>query len=391
MTTIESFQGDSVPPVADPAEPTRPTAAPMSAFPAVTAVILIAMGLIFSAEVLFGVEAWSGSLQPSVLTLMAFGGLQYPLVVDQGQWYRLFSAPLLHLDIFHLIINGLVLWYAGRNLEAMIGRPWFAAVFIIGGIAGGAMSLAVNAHNIVSAGASGAIMAVLAATFVLGFHYEAGSARRSLQTNALRLLIPSLIPLGVSFSASAVDYGAHFGGTIAGAIVAAILLALWREDNATPMLKHIATAIVALGLLATVTSAIANAQAYRIYNLQRFLIPTAEIPNNFEAIVAKAPDLLKQYPRDPRARLYQAIALVQAKDLAGAEKEMRIGLAEQDILRVLLTPASKIHFQSYLALILFDEHRKDEAMEFAKAGCLNPAAGLHPNLVKAGLCEAAKS
>jgi rhomboid protease GluP len=388
VTTIESIHTSSLPAAPMPAMPAQPIAAPT---PVVTAIILILMGLIFAAEISFGVQPWSDALRPGVLTLMAFGGLQYPLVVDQGQWYRLLSAPLLHLDIAHVVINGIVLWYAGRVLERMIGRSWFAAVFIIGGIAGSLMSLAVNAHNVVSVGASGAIMAVLAATFVLGFHHEAGSERRSLQYNALRLLIPSLIPLGTSFSASAVDYGAHFGGAIAGSMVAAILLVIWRQRDAIPSLMQVAAAIVALGLLATGYSAMANAHEYQIYNLQRFLIPEAAIPKGLDAIIAKAPDLVRQYPRDPRARLYKAIALVQASDLPSAETQMKIGLSEKDILRVLLTPASKVHFESYLALILFDEHRKDEAIEYAKAGCISASASLHPALVKSGLCEAPKS
>src|ERR1700722_6830342 len=107
----------------------------------------------------------------------------------------------------------------------MNGRSWCAAVFMIGGIGGSLMSLAVNAHNVVSVGVSGVIMALLAARFVLAFHYEPGSQRQAMQTNALWLLIPSLIPHGASHGSAATDYGAHFGGAIAGVIMAAILLA----------------------------------------------------------------------------------------------------------------------------------------------------------------------
>jgi rhomboid protease GluP len=385
MTSIESYHTGSL--ATPPPLPVQSTAVPASVFPVVTAVILIAMGVIFSAEVMFGVEPWSGAFEPGVTTLMAFGGLQYPLVVDQGQWYRLLSAPLLHLDISHVLINGVVLWFSGRALENMIGRSWFAVVFIIGGIGGGLMSLAVNAHNVVSVGVSGAIMALLAARCVLAFHYESRSQRQAIQSNALWLLIPSLIPHGASHSAAATDYGAHFGGAITGVIMAAMLLACWRSRDATPSLPRVAGTIVALGLFAASYSAAANAHEYRIYNLQRLLIPSAEIPRDFAAIVARAPALFKQYPRDPRARFYQAVALVQAKDLAAAEAQMRIALTEQDILRVLLVPTAKGHLQAYLALILIDEHRKEEGRELAKAGCLDSSESLQPALLESGLCD----
>ena len=387
MTAIETFHANSVTAVAAPPPVPAQSAPATKTFPTVTTLILIAMGLIFSAEVVFGVEPSSGAFRPGVTTLMAFGGLQYSLVVDQGQWFRLFSAPLLHLEVTHVVINGVVLLYAGRVLEVMIGRLWFAAVFIIGGIAGCGVSLVTNAHNIVSVGASGAIMAVLAATYALAFHYDSDSQRSTIQINALRLLIPSLIPLGVNFSASATDYGAHFGGTIAGTIMGLILLAIWSRRDAMPALPRVATAIVALGLLATSYSVAANAHGYRIYNMKRLLIPAADIPKESTAIIAKAPELLKRYPRDPRAHLYEAVALVQDRNLEGAEQQMRAGLSEEDILLTLLVPTAKTHLQSYLALILTDEHRKEEAREFAKAGCLNTSAPLHTALVKAGLCE----
>jgi hypothetical protein len=178
--------------------------------------------------------------------------------------------------------------YGGRALEAMTGRLWFAAIFILGGLAGGAASLGGNAHNVVSVGASGAIMAVLAATYVLAFHYGAGSRRSAIQSNALRLLIPSLIPLGVSFSTSAIDYHAHFGGTVAGALIAAMLLAIWPSRDATPRLSFLAALIVAMGLSATIYSAAANAGTYRVYNMARLLIPAADVPQGrSQAVVHK--------------------------------------------------------------------------------------------------------
>jgi rhomboid protease GluP len=387
VTTIESFHRASVPAV--PVRPALviPTTQMTTGIPIVTTIILIAMGLIFSAELAFGVDPWSGMFQSTVTTLMAFGGLQYWLVVEQGQWYRLLSAPLLHLDITHILLNGIVFWYAGRVLENMIGRLWFAAVFIVGGIGGGLMSLLINSHNLVSVGASGAIMAVLAANIVLAFHYDSGSQRSTMQQNALRLLIPSLIPLGVSHGASTIDYGAHFGGAIAGAIVAAVLLSIWRNCDSKPSLPRVAFAIVVMGLLATSYSTAAIAYTYPKYTLQRLLIPAAEIPQGSVAIAANAPELLKKYPRDPRARLYQAITLADANDLPAAEAQMRAGLAEKDILDVLMVHGSRAELQGFLALILADENRRGEAKEFARAGCMDPLINLNSILSKAGLCD----
>ena len=78
MTTIEASHTGSTPDAPTPTVPAEPIAAP-SVFPAVTAILLATMGLIFAAEISFGVQPWSSAFQPGVVTLMAFGGLQYPL------------------------------------------------------------------------------------------------------------------------------------------------------------------------------------------------------------------------------------------------------------------------------------------------------------------------
>ena len=378
--------------VSPPALSAETIAASAKIFPVVTSIILTAIALLFLSELLWGVEPDRGAFKPGIATLLAFGGLQYQLTVTAGQWYRLFSAPLLHLDLVHIALNGAVLWYAGRVLEAMIGRLWFASVFIIGGFAGGVMSLAVNAHNIVSVGASGAIMAVLSATLVLAFHHDAGTERSEMQGNALRLLIPSLIPVG--FGASKIDFGAHFGGAIGGAVIAALLLAIWSRNDTFPALRRVAIAIVALGLIAICYSASANAIGYRSLGLKRLLIPAADIPKDDATMYANSAELLKKYPRDPRARHYAAMSLVKVKDLAGAEQQMRAGLAEEDVLGKVLVPTAKPYFQSYLALILYDENRKGEAKEFARAACLSTSPELtstRARLIKFGLCETPKS
>jgi rhomboid protease GluP len=388
MTTIEASQAGSQ----SEALPAESTGSPAKTFPVVTSLILAAIVLLFLAELIFGVEPGRGAFKPAVSTLLAFGGQQYQLTIGSGQWHRLFTAPLLHLDLVHIVLNGIVLWCAGRVLEAMIGRLWFASVFIIGGLAGGAMSLAVNAHNLVSVGASGAIMAVLSATWVLAFHYDAGKARSEMQSKALQLLIPSLIPIG--FGATKIDFGAHFGGAIGGAVIAGILLAIWPRNDSMPALRRVAAAIVVLGLVATGYAASATANGYRAFGLKRLLIPVAEIPHDDATMYARSAELLKKYPRDPRARHYAAMSLVKAKDLAGAEQQMRIGLAEEDILSLMLAPTAKPYLKSYLALIQYDQNRKDEARESAKAACQSTSpvlASTRERLIKFGLCEVPKS
>ena len=166
--------------------------------------------------------------EPSIKTLIAFGGLQYLLTIDQGEWYRIFSGPLLHANLPHILGNGVALLLAGYALERAVGRLWFAALFVIGALGGACGSLLVNPHNLVTVGASGAIMGLFAAILVISVRYTNKQDRLGLQRRAINVLIPSLLPL-FSAKGGRVDYAAHAGGAAAGAVAAYVLLKLWRE------------------------------------------------------------------------------------------------------------------------------------------------------------------
>src|SRR6185436_17472583 len=153
--------------------------------------LLTGLVALFGAEHVWAPFPGHGVLSPDVRTLLAFGGLERVAVLEGGHWYRLVTAPLLHAGLAHLFFNGLALAMAGVTLEGLVGRPWLFALLVLGGLGGGVVSLLVNPAGTVSVGASGAIMAVLAAAVLSAFRLPAGAARSSLQQSLMRLLIPS--------------------------------------------------------------------------------------------------------------------------------------------------------------------------------------------------------
>ena len=162
--------------------------------PALTLALLAGLIAIFGAELAFGIGPATGLLQPTLKTLVAFGGLLRPLVIDKGQWWRLLTAPLLHADLMHILFNGIALFLVGRLAERLIGPAWFAAVFTISALAGSLLSLIVNAPNLVCVGASGGIVGLFAATYTVSFRLPPGALRNKLQARALGTLAPALIP-----------------------------------------------------------------------------------------------------------------------------------------------------------------------------------------------------
>jgi rhomboid protease GluP len=334
-------------------------------FPYLTTAIIAVLCAIFAAEIAFGVGPWTGMLQPSLATLLAFGGIYRPLVL-QGEWFRLFSGPLLHADLTHLALNCVALYISARILEGLVGRAWLAALFVIGAISGALFSLAFNPDNLVSVGASGAVMALFAALLVLAFHFPKGADRTVLLTNSIYVLVASMVP--VTSSGGQVDIAAHAGGALGGFVVGTLLLAIWRRDDPHPRFARAAAAIGLAGLAAFIFAFTPLPQNYREGLISAAMIPDSETPKNATEWRERAADLMAGYPRDPRPRYFRAVDLIDAKDMTTAEHELRAGLAEVDLWRKVINPEFAMYMQVALAVTLAGD-RLPEARAVAKPTC----------------------
>lgn len=73
--------------------------------------------------------------------MLECGAAYAPLILEQGQWYRLFSSMFLHFGAPHLINNMLVLFVLGQRLEPVTGKIKFFLIYIFGGLGGNMLSL----------------------------------------------------------------------------------------------------------------------------------------------------------------------------------------------------------------------------------------------------------
>ncbi|HXJ00112.1 MAG TPA: rhomboid family intramembrane serine protease [Micropepsaceae bacterium] len=362
--------------VSEAETPSAPVAAPRnSGWPVLTLGLIAGLGLIYWAEVAFGFEHGSA---PDIASITAFGGLDETLVLDSGEWWRVFTAPLLHGSLSHYLGNALALLFAGLILERLVGAPWFGALFVIAGLGGAAGSLALNPSQIISVGASGAIVGLLAAAFVCSFTFESGQLRRKMRKVSLRFLVPSLLPALLPLSTAAggtqVDYGAHIGGAIAGALMGFALSETWPEISPRPAFERLAGGIAIAGTLAAALSFALIAAHYSDYQSLyvargAVLIPQSELPQSEDDGIARSAQLVDRFPHDPRAHLVRAIYFLQHRNPSDAEHQLRLGLAERDVLSRELPPQVEKSLDLVLAVVLVIEHRKAEARTVAEPVC----------------------
>lgn len=158
-------------------------------------------------------------LYPSANELLAVGGLKRDLVT-QGEYWRLISSVFIHAGVQHLFLNLICLCIFGLLLERSVGSLKYILVFIISGIMGGIASITWY-ESTVSVGASGAILGVLGALMVLAFYEVLDKPSRSTVWILAFCLIPTALVMGLFLD---IDNAAHFGGLLAGILIARIMI-----------------------------------------------------------------------------------------------------------------------------------------------------------------------
>ena len=157
-----------------------------------------------------------------VMHMLDLGAAYTPLITEGGEVYRLFTSMFLHFGIAHLLNNMLVLFVLGSRLERAAGKIRFLVIYLLGGGAGNVISLLLELDSgdySVSAGASGAVFAVMGAMI-----YIVVRNRGWLEDLSWRqIVVMALFSLYFGFASSGVDNAAHVGGLISGGILAVIL------------------------------------------------------------------------------------------------------------------------------------------------------------------------
>ena len=215
--------------------------------PAVTYTLIGVNAAIFLLQWVVGINAVAGDW-----------GMWPVGVAVGGEWWRLLTAAFLHGSFLHIAFNMYVLFAIGPTLERILGHGRYLTLYVLSALGGGVASYAFSDIRTVSVGASGAIFGLMGALVVAG---------KRLRYDITQVLILLGINVVIGFLAPGVDWRAHLGGMVTGAVVAAILV--------IPPRRH-RTAIQVTGLLAVVF-VLATVAAWRTMQINDLLAPLGPI------------------------------------------------------------------------------------------------------------------
>ena len=135
-----------------------------------------------------------------------------------GEWWRLLTAPFLHGNIVHFLMNAAGLLYLGKRLEVFARWPHLPLVFLFAAVIGGEASARFVAAP--SVGASGGLMGWLGFLLVFETLHKSLVPRRARRRLAAGVALTAFIGLiGYRY----IDNAAHAGGLAAGMLYALIV------------------------------------------------------------------------------------------------------------------------------------------------------------------------
>jgi len=152
--------------------------------------------------------------------LLELGANRKSETIGKGQLWRLITSIFLHGSYRHLALNIVGLIIASIYVEPTIGRVRFLLSFLLTGILG-SLSSSLWYDNVISVGASGAILGIIGVATVLYFSKELSRFEKRM---ILILLGPFTLFTLLWGLLGGIDNAAHIGGLLSGIVLGIVFI-----------------------------------------------------------------------------------------------------------------------------------------------------------------------
>ena len=150
--------------------------------------------------------------------LVECGGMFPEYVMEKHEYYRLVTCMFIHIGFSHLFNNMLVFFFIGNRLEQCIGRIKRIIMYLVAGIFSSVASCIwyyTYAPNTVSAGASGAVFAIIGGLLAVALFDR---TKKYLFKSKL-IIVFIAYELFSGITTAGVDNIAHIAGVIGGVFI----------------------------------------------------------------------------------------------------------------------------------------------------------------------------
>jgi membrane associated rhomboid family serine protease len=287
--------------------------------------------------------------EPSALMAPSEGmirwiGCKSLVEIANGEWWRFFTPIFVHIGALHFFFNAMGLYYIGYQLEHILGKRWFLAVYFLSGILGNFASCLMSVKF--SAGASGAIFGLLGSGFrleglVSEVFDQAGERNRPRKRIYTSMAVTN-IALGLILPV--IDNAAHIGGFLAGWLITEMMLRL-RPNRLRKPSRVIAVSIAAMIVIAS--SVTVYLSTNKSWVVERFF-SQAEKSNSSQEVYYLLSEGLKVDPLNIKALLFRGKLLLQNGEGEAGLRDVSLAFSTKKV--------SKAEFESLVSDLQITGH-----------------------------------
>ncbi len=160
------------------------------------------------------------------------GAMITELVLNNFEYYRLFSAIFLHANSEHLLNNMFMLLLVGAIVENYTGHAYFLFMFLFSGFFGNLVSMVYEIRNNldwISVGASGGIMGLVG--FVVLWVIVNRKSFINSRYMLIRMVLLGIFVIQSCFFQEGANTMAHLGGFIAGVILGIVNIIMLKNNK----------------------------------------------------------------------------------------------------------------------------------------------------------------
>ncbi|MCL2736535.1 MAG: rhomboid family intramembrane serine protease [Propionibacteriaceae bacterium] len=147
-------------------------------------------------------------------TCRAISGSAWVPGVADGAWWQIFTSIFTHVNIMHIGLNCLTLWFLGPALESFLGRRRFLATYLVAGLVGSLFVYWLSPVYSLSYGGSGSLFGLMGALLLILWRQRM-DVKQLLMWLALNVMITFM-------GGASISWQAHLGGLVGGALLACV-------------------------------------------------------------------------------------------------------------------------------------------------------------------------
>lgn len=181
----------------------------------------VTFSLLVANFIMYLVVAISGGFD--TITLVKTGAL-VPVLVDQGQYWRLITSMFLHAGFIHFFFNSFFLYYIGGSVENILGSLKYGLLYLVSGIGSSIAVWLFSNPNVPTIGASGALYGVMAGLFLMTFIRPNWFHPRTIRSIRFMVAINIFFTITSAIGDLSISFPGHLGGFIIGLAISYLLI-----------------------------------------------------------------------------------------------------------------------------------------------------------------------